>query len=354
MRVLQLIDSLDGGGAERIAVNVANSLTAYVDKSFLCATRKEGILKSTISNNVEYLFLSKNSTLDVLSLIRLLKYVRANKITHIHAHSTSFFLGVLVYFLNRKVKVIWHDHYGDSEHLEKREFKVLKRFSRYFDSIIAVNEKLKTWNEVNLKCSKVYFINNFVDDNKLEVLNEEIKGEGTFKLVCLANVRPQKDHLNLLKAYNIVQKKLSNISLHLIGNVIKDSQVYIELSNYIDKHKINQVYFYGSKQISSTFLKQFDIGILSSRSEGLPLAVLEYAIAKLPTIVTDVGQCADVVKERGIIVPPQDSRKLAEAVITLYNDSDLQNKFATLQYDFIMKHYSVKSVIPQLINIYRY
>ncbi len=74
MRVLQLIDSLDGGGAERIAVNVANSLTAYVDKSFLCATRKEGILKSTISNNVGYLFLGNISTLAVLSLIRILKY----------------------------------------------------------------------------------------------------------------------------------------------------------------------------------------------------------------------------------------------------------------------------------------
>ncbi|MDT0556055.1 glycosyltransferase [Patiriisocius hiemis] len=352
MRVLQLIDSLDGGGAERIAINLANCLSTHTEKSFLCATRKEGILKSTISNKVEYLHLQRNNTLDILSLIRLSKYVRVNKITHIHAHSTSFFLGVLVYFLNRKIKIIWHDHYGDSEHLEKRDFKVLKWFSRYFDCIIAVNEKLKTWSELNLKCNKVYFIINFVNDNQSEVLNEEIKGEGTFKIVCLANVRPQKDHLNLLKAYSIAQKQLSNISLHLIGSVNKESEIYRELSNYIDKHKINQVYFYGSKQITQTFLKQFDIGVLSSRSEGLPVAILEYANAKLPTIVTNVGQCADVIEERGIIVPPQDSKKLAKAIITLYNDGNLQDKFATLQYNFVMKHYSSKSVIPQLIKIY--
>ena len=51
MRILQLIDSLDAGGAERIAVNYANSLTQKVSFSGLVTTRKEGVLKTEIQKS---------------------------------------------------------------------------------------------------------------------------------------------------------------------------------------------------------------------------------------------------------------------------------------------------------------
>ena len=52
MNVMQLIDSLEAGGAERVAVNYANILANQVRNSFLCATRAEGILKISIGKNV--------------------------------------------------------------------------------------------------------------------------------------------------------------------------------------------------------------------------------------------------------------------------------------------------------------
>jgi hypothetical protein len=91
MKVLQLIDSLETGGAERIAVTYANELVNHLDGSFLCTTRKEGLLKITIDSRVGYLFLEKRRTFDLLAILRLFKYVNKNKIDMIHAHSTSFF-----------------------------------------------------------------------------------------------------------------------------------------------------------------------------------------------------------------------------------------------------------------------
>ena len=52
MRVLQLIDSLHPGGAERVSVNIANALVENIDKSFLCVTREEGILKESLTPSV--------------------------------------------------------------------------------------------------------------------------------------------------------------------------------------------------------------------------------------------------------------------------------------------------------------
>lgn len=59
MRILQIIDSLDAGGAERMAVQIANELQIAGHESHLCATRREGLLKKTINSEVGYLFIEK-------------------------------------------------------------------------------------------------------------------------------------------------------------------------------------------------------------------------------------------------------------------------------------------------------
>ncbi|MFT5891878.1 MAG: hypothetical protein ACI9Y7_001985, partial [Dokdonia sp.] len=74
MRVLQLIDSLDLGGAERIAVEYANLLSIDIERSYLCASRFEGKLKSTIDPSVHYFFLDRKRTLDYSAIKRLDNY----------------------------------------------------------------------------------------------------------------------------------------------------------------------------------------------------------------------------------------------------------------------------------------
>ncbi|WP_278011088.1 hypothetical protein [Flavobacterium gyeonganense] len=91
MRIIQIIDSLDAGGAERMAVNYANVLADEIQFSGLVSTRKEGFLKEEINPNVSYLFLEKKQQLDFKALLRLRSFVVKNKVSYIHAHSTSFF-----------------------------------------------------------------------------------------------------------------------------------------------------------------------------------------------------------------------------------------------------------------------
>ena len=59
MRIIQIIDSLEAGGAERIAVSYANALAEKIEFSGLVATRKEGSLLNQIDQNVSYLFFNK-------------------------------------------------------------------------------------------------------------------------------------------------------------------------------------------------------------------------------------------------------------------------------------------------------
>ena len=60
MRILQVIDSFDVGGAEKMAINYANALAEKIEFSGIVATRKEGELKSQISPKVSSYFLKIN------------------------------------------------------------------------------------------------------------------------------------------------------------------------------------------------------------------------------------------------------------------------------------------------------
>ena len=77
MKVLQLIDSLQAGGAEHVAVNYANALAPRIEASFLCSTREEGMLKTSLSKDVQYLFLNKKTTTksDAVVVFVFMRYI---------------------------------------------------------------------------------------------------------------------------------------------------------------------------------------------------------------------------------------------------------------------------------------
>ena len=83
IRVIQLIDSLEPGGAERMAVTIANGLLEEVGYSGLVTTRLEGGLRNTINQKVGYAFLNKKKAIDFSALLRLRTFVKINKVNNL-------------------------------------------------------------------------------------------------------------------------------------------------------------------------------------------------------------------------------------------------------------------------------
>ena len=353
MRVLQLIDSLEVGGAERMAVNIANALATKIEGSYLCTTRAEGLLKDSIHSNVHFLFLNKPSVWHLKSILKFNSYINKEGIQIIHAHSSSFFLASIIHLFNKRVKVVWHDHYGNSSYLENRKFKVLKLFSVGFSHIFSVNNQLAHWAKIDLKAKSVSYLPNFA------VINDggsktNLYGQSEKRIICLANLRAQKDHINLLEAFKAVIDKHPNWSLHLVGKDFNDSysqtlKSFIE-NNNLDKH----VYIYGSRFDTFHILSQCNIGVLSSKSEGLPVALLEYGLAKLPVVATHVGDCDKIISsiEEGFLVAPEKPNMLADAINRFIEDINLRNKVSENLHAKVVSHFSEKKAIESLLNIY--
>lgn len=353
MRVLQLIDSLQVGGAEKTAINYANLLTKKIDQSFLCVTRKEGPLKELLIKEVGYLFLKKKSKIDFRAIKKINSFIKTNQITIVHAHATSYFFAVLLKFFNAKIKIIWHDHNGNRVYSNKSQNTILKYCSYFFNTIITVNQDLKSWAEGHLYVKNVMYLPNF------SVLKEEkeqtvLHGNSGKRIVCLANLRQPKNHMFLLNVFMEVNKGSNDWSLHFIGTDFND-EYSKKLKTFIINNDLKkQVFLYGLKQDIKGILSQCDIGVLGSTSEGLPLSILEYGLAKLPVVATNVGDCNKVITnaEEGMLISSDNSTAFSKAILSYINDETLRKTTGENLYSNVMVNFSAQSALDKLISIY--
>jgi glycosyltransferase involved in cell wall biosynthesis len=83
----------------------------------------------------------------------------------------------------------------------------------------------------------------------------------------------------------------------------------------------DRVRFHGTVRDAGRYIGAFDAFVLSSRSEGTPVTLLEAIAARVPVVATSVGGVPDVVgPAEAILVPPEDPRALAEAIRSVIQD----------------------------------
>lgn len=351
MRIVQLIDSLDAGGAERMAINFANALSDKIAFSGILATRKEGVLKQEIKHINTYTFLERKNKFDINALFLATKYIKNNKIEIVHAHGSSYFFGVLVKLFNPKIKLIWHDHYGNRAEDNKQK-NVLKICSFFFSKILIVNEELRIWSLQHLNCKHVFFIPNFSD---LKSTDEKtiLKGENNKRIVCLANLKNPKNHSTLINAFSSSQIYKENWTLHLIGKDFNDA--YSDnLKTIIKENDLeNSIFIYNACQDVKFILNQATIGVLSSTYEGFPVTLLEYAQAKLTVISTNVGYCKNLINHNfnGLLFDALDANDLSNHLMYLANNPEICANFATQFQMDIEANYSKETIVNQYLNL---
>lgn len=355
MRIIQIIDSLEAGGAERMAVNYANALAPEVAFSGLIATRKEGPLLNQINSNVSYLFLNKKSVIDMQSVFKLRKFVIENQVEIVHAHSTSFFLAFLLKLSCPKIKLIWHEHYGARVNQKGRDNLILYFTSFFFTSVFVVNYQLVEWVKKNLMVNHVFYIPNFAVLSENHPKVTQLKGDFGRRIVCLANLKNPKNHIELLSAFE--EAKLYNLgwSLHLIGKDYTDDYSKCLKSFVKNKNLDYSVFIYDTKNDIQYILSQATIGVLCSTDEGFPVSLLEYGLAKLAVVSTNVGFCSEIVKENftGLLFDPLNNQQIQSQLLKMVLDKTLRENSALNLNKLVLDNYSTEKVVQLLISKYK-
>ena len=249
--------------------------------------------------------------------------------------------------------------FRSSEQLHNRPSLYLRLLSLFFDHAFAVNGKLLNFavTKLHITPDKVSFLANFADLN-FDDNNQDPDipdGNSKSKLICLANLRPQKDHDNLLDAFKSVRVKYPDSRLYLVGGHFNDDYYHGIIKRMKSEELlVDHVHVLGSRNDVASILSVCDIGVLSSVSEGLPVSLLEYGLAGLPVVCTNVGDCSFVLDDGrcGRLVEPGNHNMLAEAIIELLDKKDLAYSLGTKLKDRVNTLFSINGAISQIINVY--
>lgn len=361
LRVMQVVDALRMGGAEQVAVNLANSVSQKGHHAVICATRQSGPLSDLIHSDVERWDAHRRSTLDLAAIRRTADYVRSRKVEILHAHGSSLFFCVAVKLFVPEVFVIWHAHYGRLAESGERVWR--HRFmSRALAGVVACSESLATWarRRLDVRPNRVWYVPNPVSPNPmacdaLQALSAKLPGRPGRRIAHVANLRPEKDPLTLLTAFAEVVSKVPDAHLLMIGGALDPATGREVQKALLDLKLQDSVTLLGERTDTRHILSCCDIGVLSSKSEGLPMVLLEYGMAGLASVATTVGQCADVLDggAAGMLIPPQSPAALAHALVSLLTQPTERTTLGEKLRKRVEASYGAESIAEQICGIYR-
>ncbi|MBI5005106.1 MAG: glycosyltransferase, partial [Candidatus Lloydbacteria bacterium] len=148
-------------------------------------------------------------------------------------------------------------------------------------------------------------------------------------------------------------KKETNLPFLFV--IIGEGEERAALEKQIAEQNLSDtVFLVGHKKNASQLLKVFDIFTLTSLKEGLPYALLEAGLARVPVVASNIGGIPDIIdKESGILVPPKHPEAIAEALRKLIDDSALRKHFGEHNASRIQETYSLQKMLLDTEKLYK-
>lgn len=178
----------------------------------------------------------------------------------------------------------------------------------------------------------------------------EILPEGLRLIGSVGRLTEQKDYKTLLEAFALVQKDVSNLCLVIVGDGELRSSLEAQAKDLkIDPH----ILFLGTQPDAAQIMREFDLFVLPSRWEGLPLVILESMEAGTPIIATDIPGTRDLIQNNltGRLVPPGNPSAMAEAIKRALNEPAEGLKYA-MEAKYRVKAFSMQNIATQYSQLY--
>lgn len=323
MKITIFIGGLSGGGAERVACNLANHLA--VNNRVTILTMADDEATYGLDSRIERISLittgeRKNIVYNsLLRYWRLYKYVRSSKD---EAFVIMLPITILLFFSLRwrtKAKVIASERNLPSTYPTWQQ-RFLRRLATKADGWVFQTREQMLWYGIKNSKTNQTIIPNAI--NSIFVLNKE-KAEviRNNKIVNVGRLNPQKNQALLLKAFASISSKYPHYVLSLYGDGgLKDSLIVLAKELGIEK----KVEFNGFVKDIKSEISNAELFVLSSDYEGMPNALMEAMALGLPCVSTDCrgGGARALIKDEinGLLVPCNDVEALANAMERMLSD----------------------------------
>jgi glycosyltransferase involved in cell wall biosynthesis len=382
MKILHIIDSGGLYGAEVVLLNlIAEQIKLGLDPT-IASIGEKGIHEKQIeTEGLKRGFKVKMFRMrpgpNYLGAKEILKYAHQEGFHILHSHGYKG--NILFGFLPRRIRKIpmvstlhgWTSTNGFSkiclyEWLDRKSLK-------HIDSVVLVTEAMKSHPKLkNLKSISFHVIPNGIPVFKnsppshpppfstssstlsQQALDQSIidfcsKG---FTIGSIGRLSKEKGYKYLIKALSLLIKMGINARLIIIGegyerSVLEASVAQFGLSDLV----MMPGYLEDAKQ----YMPLFNLFVISSLTEGLPITVLEAMQARVPIVASEVGGIPEVLDygKSGLVVKPYKPDALAEAVSLLYNDKKLTQEKTNMAYQRVTTYYESVIMASEYLQIYK-
>ena len=364
-KVLHGVYSFKMGGAEKIVSYYAR----YHDRSrfepIICSLTSGGELEEEIKKfNVKTFMFNKQKIFPLLFLIKLIKFIKREKIDIIHSHNfvvnNWFIVAALLSGVKNRIRT---DHTVQNQFYKKGLlFSVISNILGLLNKkITSVCERVRVSNQKKGIFGRGRYITiyNGIDPdlylakeiNKGRFYKEFFIEEGSKIVGNVGNLTLQKGQRYFIEAAKILSDQYKDVAFLIVGN----GPLRNELENLAKKLEIKEkVIFSGVRTDIPELLQFMDIFVLSSLREGFSIAILEAMAAKKSCVVTDAGGNSEVVEDgvTGFIVPPNDPIQLADKILTLLKDDNLRNSFGEKGRKRVLENYTAERMVKETERIY--
>ena len=167
----------------------------------------------------------------------------------------------------------------------------------------------------------------------------------------VANLRPAKDPQQFVRAANELTVRGHSLQFSIAG----EGPLRQELQQQIDGYGLTSSFdLRGSVTDIPRYLRSLDVAVLSSTTEASSNSVIEYMASAKPIIVTNVGGNAELVENEvhGLVIPPQATAAMADAIERLVQDTDLAKQFGAAARKKALAEYGTAAMIREYEQFY--
>ncbi len=205
---------------------------------------------------------------------------------------------------------------------------------------------------------RVCLIPNAVEVFSTESIGRTKKAQSGARVVCVANARAAKDHATLLAAWVLIQEQWSDEAsrplLDLVGAFPENSAYAREVRCLVNHMPFRHtVRFCGAQMVDVNLLSAYDVGVLSSKSEGMSNAILEYMAAGLPVVATNLPGTRFALGEEAArwMMPVGDCQQMASALLQLLKSPTLRLSCGEKNRERARTAFTVGALADQMIAI---
>ncbi|MFO1456171.1 MAG: glycosyltransferase [Steroidobacteraceae bacterium] len=358
MRILHVIDTLDFGGAEKVVVSLANG-AAQSHHVAVCALTRLGALAAELDPRIEAFSLDRPPGTSIRIPARMAQVLRDGQYDVVHGHNWSVFLETGIAASLARVRCALHTIHGPYPVAGTGAVDPLKRacrhwlerrFARPFHRVVCVSEAIRAYipGTVGISDDRLAMIHNGIADGPP---CEPRQGRDVV-FVTVGRLDAVKNHGLMLRALARLQDGSLPVRLLIVGDGAERPRLEALCTQLGIGSRVD---FLGFRDDIDEILARADVFLLSSRYEGISIALLEAMRAGLPSIATRVGGIPETVRDgmTGLIVESDDVEAYSRAMKCLAGSADVRKRYGGAAREFQRAEFSRATMLRRYEDLYR-